>query len=307
MSPQNLLIIGATGVIGRPITKEIIKAKSSFGRIAILTSESTVQTKSEEINDFQQSGVEVLIGDITKEEDVKKAYHDIDTVISCVGRSVIAQQIPLIRWAAETSVKRFFPSEYGTDIEYSPSSAEEKPHQQKLQIRKFMPTVKNLEWTYLVTGPYSDLYFGPNRGRPEMGSFDGRTQKAQLLGDGKGRVSFTAMADVGKLLVAALQHPVASKNRVLIVNSFTTTPGEILAEFEKQTGAKWDVQYTSLESLKEMEDQAWQKQDPVAAFITLRRIWTEGGTLYEERDNALIGDPAMETLADQVRQAIANS
>jgi hypothetical protein len=109
---------------------------------------------------------------------------------------------------------------------------------------------------------------------------------------------------VGKLLVAALQHPDASRNRVLIVNSFTTTPKEILAEYEKQTGANWDVKYTGLEKLKQLEEKAWQDQDPMAAVFTLRRIWTEGGTLYEKRDNELIGDPPMETVADQVRQAI---
>lgn len=72
---QNLLIIGATGVIGKPITAEIINAKSSFGRIAVLTSEDTVHRKSVEITQLKQSGVEILIGDITKEEDVKRAYH----------------------------------------------------------------------------------------------------------------------------------------------------------------------------------------------------------------------------------------
>ena len=56
-----------------------------------------------------------------------------------------------------------------------------------------------------------------------------------------------------------------------------------------------------------MEEQAWQDQDPVAAYITLRRIWTEGGTLYEKRDNGLIGDPPMETVGDQIRQAIEKS
>ncbi len=121
---------------------------------------------------------------------------DIDTVISCVGRNVIAQQIPLIEWASGTSVTRFFPSEYGTDVEYSPKSASEKPHQQKLKVRKHMSTVTNLEWTYLVTGPYSDLYFSePLPGRYEAGGFSVRQNKACLLGDGKGRVSFTAMAE----------------------------------------------------------------------------------------------------------------
>jgi NmrA-like family len=120
---------------------------------------------------------------------------DIDTVVSCVGRSVISQQIPLIQWAAESSVTRFFPSEYGTDVEYSPKSATEKPHQQKLHVRRYMATVKKLEWTYLATGPYSELYFVCIPGRSEIGGFDVRERKACLLGNGKGRVSFTAMAE----------------------------------------------------------------------------------------------------------------
>jgi NmrA-like family len=91
-------------------------------------------------------------------------------------------------------VTRFFPSEYGTDIEYSPQSASEKPHQQKLKVRRYMATVKDLEWTYLVTGPYSDLYFG-FMPRAEVGTFDVVGKKAVLLGDGRGRVSFTAMAE----------------------------------------------------------------------------------------------------------------
>ena len=109
---------------------------------------------------------------------------------------------------------------------------------------------------------------------------------------------------VGKLVVAALQHLAASRNRALIVNSFTATPDEILAEFEKQTGNAWQVEYTDLERLKEIEEHAWETQDPWATGVTLKRIWTEGGTLYEDRDNGLIGDPPMESLSDQVRKAI---
>jgi hypothetical protein len=91
----------------------------------------------------------------------------------------------------------------------------------------------------------------------------------------------------------------------LIVNSFTTTPDEILAEFEKQTSNKWDVSYTPLGKLKEIEKQAWEEGSPYATACTLKRIWTEGGTLYEKRDNAYIGNPEMETMADQVKQVIA--
>lgn len=108
-------------------------------------------------------------------------------------------------------------------------------------------------------------------------------------------------------MVAALLHPEASRNRALKVNSFTTTPAEILAEFERQTGGnKWSVTHTPLEELKSLEKEAWDKMSPSATVLTLRRIWTEGGTLYEKRDNEDIGGPVMDTLAKAVSREIAN-
>ena len=89
------------------------------------------------------------------------------------------------------------------------------------------------------------------------------------------------------------------------MNSFTATPDEILTEFEKQTSSKWDVSYIPLDKLKQVEKQAWEEGSPYATVYTLRRIWTEGGTLYEKRDNGLLGEPEMETVSDQVKQAIA--
>lgn len=64
----------------------------------------------------------------------------IDTVISCLGRTALAAQIPLIKLAASpgSSVRWFLPSECGTDIKYGPSSASEKPHQQKLRVRAYL-------------------------------------------------------------------------------------------------------------------------------------------------------------------------
>ena len=212
------------------------------------------------------------------------------------------------------NVRRFLPSEYGTDIEYDASSANEKPHQQKLKVRKYISEeVKNLEVTYLVTGPYSDLYLGKTvPGNERAGTFDVQGRKAVVLGDGHGNVSFTTMKDVGVLLVAALLHPPGpeeaeqnkGKPRTLKVNSFTTTPLEIVKEFERQTGEKWDIGYTSLDDVRSEEKERWEKGDPLATLWTLRRIWGEGGTLYEQRDNRKVGEPKMEELPEQVGKSI---
>ena len=118
----------------------------------------------------------------------------------------------------------------------------------------------------------------------------------------------TCFLSVGRLLVGAIQHPVESRNRALKVNSFTTTPKEILAEFEKQTGGeKWSVSYTSLEELKKVEEEKWAAGDASATGLTLRRIWASGGTLYDHRDNESIGVTKTGTLSESVAAAIARA
>ena len=111
---------------------------------------------------------------------------------------------------------------------------------------------------------------------------------------------------MGKLVVLALLHPQESRNKALRVNSFTATDSEIWHEFEKQTGGEpWKVSYVSLDELKAMEKEAWDKGVPIATLFTLRRIWNEGGTLYEKRDNNLIeAETCMETLQDAVAEAV---
>jgi NmrA-like family len=98
-------------------------------------------------------------------------------------------------------VTRFFPSEYGTDVAYNASSAHEKPHQGKLKVRAYIKELQEknpgkLEYTYVVVGPFSDWFLGKMLlGREEAGGFDVQAKKAVLLGSGKEKFSFTAMAE----------------------------------------------------------------------------------------------------------------
>ncbi|KAL4758019.1 uncharacterized protein BDW70DRAFT_170860 [Aspergillus foveolatus] len=306
MTKSNLLIFGATGAIGSYITAAVTDGRDEFGRIGIFTSQSTLTNKTKEINALREKGVDILVGDVTSKNEVLKAFDGFDTVVSALGRGVIAQQVHLVQWADESPhIKRFLPSEYGTDIEYSPASANEKPHQQKLKVRAAIRETKNLEYAFVVTGPYADVpfYLGASK-NPRGGSFDVKNKKAVLLGDGKGRISLVACADVGKFVVHTLTHWNKARGRALKLNSFTTTPNDIIAEFEKQTGDKWSVEYTSLEQLKQYEKEAWEKGEPDATTLTLRRIWTEGGTLYERRDNKDIGAEDTTTLEEAVNGAI---
>ena len=73
-SKENLLIFGATGYIGAYILTEIIKNKGSFGRIAIITSPSTAENKSKQLQSLKLEGVEVIVGDVTNPTEVLNAF-----------------------------------------------------------------------------------------------------------------------------------------------------------------------------------------------------------------------------------------
>ncbi|KAK5094463.1 hypothetical protein LTR70_004101 [Exophiala xenobiotica] len=306
-APHNIMILGATGTIGTYITRAIVDANSQghFGRISIYTSEKTVVEKVQDICALESMGVEIVVGSLDDERRFKDACRGVDTIVSCLGRHAIEKQIPIMSWAEENGVTRFFASEFGTDIEYFPDSEHEPPHQMKLKVRAHMKTLRRMEHTYVVTGPYSDLYFGAMKEAPKAGGFDVGRGRAYLLGDGDMPVSFTAMNDVGKFVVAALINYITSRNQTLIVHSFTATPNEILAEFEAQLKKKWEVNYVDTKTLQAMEKEAYQIHSPLAAVLTLRRIWTLGGTLHKFYDDSLLGFVETENLEDQVRLNIA--
>lgn len=115
------------------------------------------------------------------------------------------------------------------------------------------------------------------------------------------------MYSVGKFVAATLQHPKESFGKALKVQSFVVTPNEVVAEYEKQTGSQFKVIKTPLDEIKRLEAKAWEEGSGAATTFTLRRIWAEGGTLYEKNDNDVVGlkQEDLETLEDGVRKALA--
>lgn len=118
----------------------------------------------------------------------------------------MADQTPSVKW--------FFPSEYGTDIEYSPASANERPHQQKLNVRAALRDAKDLRHTYVVTGPFADGYIGLGFPSSRGGAFHTKEKKADLLGDGDGRVSLTTMSEYVYIFVPPVSLDKTSKSQL---------------------------------------------------------------------------------------------
>jgi uncharacterized protein YbjT (DUF2867 family) len=71
---KSVLVFGATGLVGTHIMRHLLAKKAKFDRIAVFTSRSTVETKPEVIGQLKAEGVEVICGELTNADDVKRAY-----------------------------------------------------------------------------------------------------------------------------------------------------------------------------------------------------------------------------------------
>ncbi|KAL2269255.1 hypothetical protein VTJ83DRAFT_4101 [Remersonia thermophila] len=306
---SRILIFGGTGTIGRYITSALLRAKPAFQQVVLFTSPKSAQEKAAQLNEWKAQGLSVIVGDLTSEADVTAAYKGVDTVISAVGRGGLQHQFELLRLAeASESVQWFLPSEFGTDIEHNDKSPNERPHQVKLQVRKYIrENLKRLKVTYVVTGPYFDMWVNAVPDFEVAGGFLPDQKKAYVIEDGNGKVGFCTMSDVGKFVAATLKAPQESFGKALKVQSFVVTPNEVLAEYERQTGAKWEVVKTLLDEIRAFETKKWEEGHPLATLVTLRRIWAEGGTLYAQNDNHILGlgPEALDSLEAAVKKALA--
>lgn len=195
---SKILIFGGTGTIGRYITAALLRAKPSFHQLVLFTSPNSAKEKAQQLNKWKSEGLSIIVGDLTSEADVTAAYAGVDTVISAVGRGGLQLQINLLRLAeASDSVKWFLPSEFGTDIEHNTDkSPHERPHQLKLQVRKYIrENVKRVKVTYVVTGPYFDMWVDVGAGFEKAGGFVPDKKQAYVIEDGNGKVGFCTMPE----------------------------------------------------------------------------------------------------------------
>ncbi|KOS19061.1 Isoflavone reductase [Escovopsis weberi] len=311
--PSSLLLFGATGTIGRFIAQSILAARPALGspRITVFTSPAPSGAKAELLRGWEAAGVSVITGDVASAADVARAYASsgADTVISSLGRDAIGAQAEMIRQAERSgSVRWFLPSEFGTDTQHGERSAHERPHQAKRMVHRLVrDEVRRLKVTYVVTGPYFDMWADTPALRDALGGFDVGGRRAVVAGDGEQKISFTTKTDVGRAVVAALQHPEAAAGRTLRVASFVVSPNQVRAEYEAQAGGPFDTRYIPLTEFEALERALWEEgRQPNATIATLRRIWATGGAEYPELDNAAIGlgEDGLESLSEAVRQQI---
>ncbi|KAF8405247.1 hypothetical protein HHK36_010148 [Tetracentron sinense] len=244
---SKILIIGGTGYIGKFIVEA--SAKSGHPTFALVR-ESTVSdpVKGKLIESFKNSGVILLHGDLYDHESLVKAIKQVDVVISTVGHFQLADQVKIIAAIKEAgNVKRFFPSEFGNDVDRVHAVEPAKSaFATKAQIRRIVEA-EGIPYTYVSSNFFAG-YFLPTLAQPEATAPP--RDKVIILGDGNPKALFNKEDDIGTYTIKAVDDP-RTLNKILYIkpSGNTYSFNELVSLWEKKIGKTLEKIYVPEEQV----------------------------------------------------------
>jgi hypothetical protein len=179
---QSVLLIGATGNIGSHIAEGLVRHKSSFSKLAAFTTEESLNNsdKKKQFDKITEQGFSVVVGDLDNKQSLINAFKGFDVIVSSIGGALVPKQTEIIDAAAEAGVKRFYPSEFGTDTT-TPFYRTLTALQGKVKIQEYLEQVvekyPNFTYSLFLTGAFSEWV--PS----QFFKFDFKNHTFEVIGD----------------------------------------------------------------------------------------------------------------------------
>ncbi|KAI1279630.1 hypothetical protein F5Y07DRAFT_357280 [Xylaria sp. FL0933] len=277
---KNVALTGATGNLGPAILEQLLKAGFN---VTVLTRKSSTHELP--------APVKVKPVDYDSIESLTAALQGQDAIISTLGFAGLTKQFNLIEAAKKANVKRFIPSEFGSDTT-NPKTAGLAVFTDKVAVQK-----KLVEEAANGTISYTNIYNGPffDWGS-KAGLIINASEKSVTLYDGGERpFSTTTLPSIGKAVAGVLRKPEETKNRGVYVQDAAPTLKQLKAIAEKVTGTAWQGKVVSVENDVLAPASAELKKenpnpDKFVYPLIITSIWGEGyGNHFQKLDNELLG------------------
>ncbi|KAI4176671.1 MAG: hypothetical protein LQ343_000963 [Gyalolechia ehrenbergii] len=292
---KNVIILGASGNVGKP-TVDALLAADGFN-VTVLTRKGSSATFPSEVKVHS-------VDDTYPSDQLHAAFKGQDAVINLLPPSDVKHANAIADAAAEAGVKRYIPSEFGSDTS-NPKVVELVPvFAGKAKITEYLKTKESagMSWSAVVNGALFD--WGLQNG---FLGFDLVSHNATILDSGDARVNYTTLSTVGQGIVAILSNPGETANRYIYIQSTKASQNQILAALEKSTGKKWNVNKRSTAEASQTGGEKLGKGDMSGILdLIIGGIYRgEPAANYDETrglDNDLLGlkQATLEELVDKL-------
>ncbi|GAQ78715.1 NAD(P)-binding Rossmann-fold superfamily protein [Klebsormidium nitens] len=276
MAPTSILIIGATGYIGRHIALAAAAAPEAAAYALISKATAGKPERKEVLDQLRSAGVQFLEGDLYDHASLVAALKQVSVVISTVGFAQLADQTKIIDAAKEAgTITRILPSEFGLD-----------PSEKTIQAFGELATLWNVKKAVLpalrASGiPYTIVWANAFAGYalPGLGALGPPVEnEVTVFGSGDVKGILNNEGDIGTYAIKAALDP-RTVNKTVHVEppQNVVTQNELIALAEKARGKTYARKTVSAEELFEQ----YKTFDPSIRFLPYLHyaIWISGDSL----------------------------
>ena len=242
---STVLVVGATGVLGMEICRQLAAAGKKV--------KGLVRTSSQEekVIGLHELGVEAVTGDMKDPQSLYRAFQNVDAIISTATSTIshqegdsietvdLAGQLNVAEAASAAGVQHVvfisFPP-------YPPMTPEFPLQSAKRAVENRLKS-KNFTYTILQPTYFMEIWLGPALG------FDYAHAKAVIYGEGKNRISWIAIKDVGRFAVASLDNPAAQNAVIQLGGPDNLSILDAVGIFEQESGQTFELQNVPDEAL----------------------------------------------------------
>ena len=271
-----LLVVGATGMLGSELCHQLAATGASVRALVRKTSDAT------RVRELRALGIEVVEGNLGDPPSLVAACRDVSCVVSTASailthrsgdelRSVDHDgQLALIAAAEASGVGHFvFVSMSGRiDVDCALVRA-------KRTVEDRLRRTSGMTHTILRPTAFMETWLTPAMG------FDVRAAHARILGSGRNRVSWVAVADVARFAVAATSHSFMRNVTQEIGGPQALSALDVVQLCEELGSSPFELEYTDEETL----EREWlcEAVEPARTFTALQLALSRGDAIPMHR------------------------
>jgi uncharacterized protein YbjT (DUF2867 family) len=241
-----VLVVGATGVLGVEVCRQLAAAAKKVKGLVRTSSQK------EKVDGLRELGVETVTGDMKDPQSLYQAFQNVDAIISTATSTISHQEgdsIETVDLAGQLNVAEAASAagvQHVVFISFPPypSMTPEFPLQSAKRAVENRLKSKNFTYTILQPTYFMEIWLGPALG------FDYAHAKAVIYGEGKNRISWIAIKDVGRFAVASLDNPAAQNAVIQLGGPDDLSVLDAVGIFEQESGQTFELQNVPDEALR---------------------------------------------------------
>lgn len=277
---KNVTLVGGSGRLGTFVLDKLL-ASNKFN-VQVLKRAGSPSTFA--------TGTKVVEADFADLESLKAALQGQDAVASLVGEAGVLSQKLIIDAAIAAGVKRFLPSNFGSNLA-NPKSRVLPVFARKVAVEDYLiekSKTTGLTYTLVYVGGLTDFAL------QKKVIMDFSKYQPTLFNGGESWFSTTSMPTVGDAVVGVLANPIETRNRPVYVSEIIISQNQLLSVAKQIAPSKpWAPVTVDLDPLvvsaKERFAQG-QHDLPTVLPIQIKSIVDpEFGAKFIENDNELLG------------------